>query len=144
MAALLLFLWSPQLCLLVSRLSDLISCFPAMPPSSFPPAATTVPGHAMNTWAHLNTSDLLCKSLLSSRERPQHKEGAFSPSCFEDGAPLSAAHHGSHRALGLVCEAVGWEINPEDNRYFCLNGTVSPETITAGQDWRAWSSSPQP
>lgn len=42
MAALLLFLWSPQLCLLVNRLSDLISCFPAMPASSFPPVETTL------------------------------------------------------------------------------------------------------
>jgi len=54
-----------------------------------------------------------------------HKEGAFSPSCSERGALLSAADHGSHGQLGVVCEAVGWEMKPEDTTCFCLHRTVS-------------------
>lgn len=85
----------------------------------------------------------MCKA-WSSWERPQHEEGASLPSCFERGAPLSAADHRSHRQLGLACEAVGWEMKPEDTTYFCLHRPVSQETITGGQDWRAWPSPPQP
>lgn len=47
---LLLFLWSPQMCLLPS--SSPMSWFPALPVSSFLQEDITVLGHAGNMWAH--------------------------------------------------------------------------------------------
>lgn len=71
----------------------------------FHPGAKTGLSHAMNTWAHPNTS-------VTSRSASSSGEGSsFLVGCCEHKAPLPAAAHRSHRQLGLACEAVGGSWN---------------------------------